>query len=89
MASLFNETQAAGMNELLSGFWDAWQALADNPSGSGERQALLTKAQNLADAFSSRADQLVQSRGAITQQIAPTIQEINNYADQVAQLNQE
>ncbi|MBI4642428.1 MAG: hypothetical protein HY743_01535, partial [Deltaproteobacteria bacterium] len=46
-------------------------------------------AQNLADAFSSRADQLVQSRGAITQQIAPTIQEINNYADQVAQLNQE
>lgn len=89
VASLFNETQATGMTELFSGFWDAWQALADNPSGSGERQALLTQAQNLADALSSRADQLVQTRTAITQQIGPTIEEINNYAAQVGQLNRE
>ena len=89
VASLFNETQATGMTELFTAFWDAWHALADNPSGAGERQALLTQAQNLADAFSSRADQLVQSRTAITQQIGPTIEQINNLAAQVAQLNGE
>jgi len=89
VGSLFNETQYGSMSEILSGFWDSWNGLADNPSGSGERQTLLTQAQNLADAFSSRADQLVQMRTAITQQIGPTIEKINDYAAQIAKLNQE
>lgn len=88
VATLFNETQSGGLSDLISGFWDAWNALADNPSGSGERQSLLTQAQNLADAFSSRADQLVQTRTAITQRISPTIEKINDYATQIAELNQ-
>lgn len=89
VASLFNETQSFGLSEIFSGFWDAWHALADNPSGWGERQTLLTQAQNLADGLSFRADQLVQARTAITQQIGPIIQQINNYAAQVGRLNQE
>ncbi len=89
VASLFNETQDDGLSSIISGFFNAWQTLSDNPSGSGERQSLLTQAQNLADAFSSRADQLVQTRTAITQQIGPTLTEINNYSSQIAQLNQE
>jgi flagellar hook-associated protein 1 FlgK len=89
VASLFNETQSGGLSDLISGFWDAWNALADNPSGSGERQSLLTQAQNLADAFSSRADQLVQIRTSITQRLNPTIEKINDYSSQIAELNQE
>jgi flagellar hook-associated protein 1 FlgK len=89
VASLFNETQATGMTDLFSGFWDAWHDLADNPSGSGERQSLITLAENLGDAFASRADQLVQSRNAITQQLGPTIQKINNLSAEIAQLNGE
>lgn len=89
VASLFNETQDDGLGSIISGFFNAWQTLSNNPSGSGERQSLLTQAQNLADALSSRADQLVQTRTAITQQIAPTIVQINNYSSQIAQLNQE
>ncbi|MEW6659320.1 MAG: flagellar hook-associated protein FlgK [Thermodesulfobacteriota bacterium] len=89
VASLFNETQDGGISQLLSGFWDAWNDLADNPSGAGERQSLLSQAQNLADAFNFRADQLVQMRTSITQEIGPTIQKINDYADQIAELNRE
>ncbi|MHB8066771.1 MAG: flagellar hook-associated protein FlgK [Desulfobaccales bacterium] len=89
VASLFNETQDNGMSPLISKFWDSWNALADNPSGAGERQSLLTNAQNLADAFSSRADQLVVERTSVTQQINPTLTEINNYTSQIAQLNRE
>jgi flagellar hook-associated protein 1 FlgK len=88
VASLFNETDTGGLSELITGFWDAWSALSDNPSGSGERQALLTQAENLADAFSFRANQLVKTRTAITQQIDPTINKINSYAAQIAELNQ-
>lgn len=90
VASLFNETDAdSGMSKLISNFWDSWNALADSPSGAGERQSLLTNAQNLADAFSSRADQLVVERNSIAQRIPPTITEINNYSSQIAQLNLE
>ncbi len=90
VASLFNETDSnSGMNTLISGFWDSWNALADSPSGAGQRQSLLTNAQNLADAFSSRADQLVVLRNSVSQQIPPTITEINNYTSQIAHLNLE
>ncbi len=89
VASLFNETDDSGMSTLISNFWESWHALADNPSGAGERQSLLTNAQNLADAFSSRADQLVVQRNSITQQINPTLTEINNYTSEIAQLNLE
>lgn len=89
VASLFNETLDGGISQLLSGFWDAVQDLSDNPSGSGERQTLLGQAQTLADAFNFRADQLVQLRNDITQQIGPTIEEINTHAARIAELNGE
>ncbi len=89
VAGLFNETQSGGLNELLSKFWDAWNDLANNPSGSGERQALLNQAQNLADALNYRADQLVQARNSLIQRISPTVEEINSLASRIADLNLE
>ncbi|RJR33150.1 MAG: flagellar hook-associated protein FlgK [Deltaproteobacteria bacterium] len=89
VASLFNETQDGGLSQLLAEFWDAWNDLADNPTGAGERQTLLGQAQTLADAFSFRADQLVQARIDITQRIGPIIEEINAHAARIAQLNGE
>ena len=38
VASLFNETRDGGLSQLLSEFLDAWSDLANNPTGSGERQ---------------------------------------------------
>jgi flagellar hook-associated protein 1 FlgK len=63
--------------------------VADNPTGAGERQTLLGQAQTLADAFSFRADQLVQARNDITQRLGPVIEEINAHAARIAQLNGE
>jgi len=62
VATFFNETQDGGLNELLSQFFAAWHDLADNPTGAGERQALLYQSLSLCDAFNSRANQLVQER---------------------------
>ena len=89
VAGIFNETQDGGLNELLSKFWDAWQDLADNPSGAGERQSLLTQAENLTDAISFRANQLVTFRTSVTQRLGPTIDEINSHAARIAELNRE
>jgi len=89
VTAFFNETQANGINDLLSQFWAAWHDLADNPTGTGERQALLSQALTLSDAFNSRADQLVQERMMILQEIDPILEEINNHAAHIAQLTQE
>lgn len=89
IASLFNETQTGGLTEQLSAFFAAWHDLADHPAGLAERQALLQEAQSLTEAFRYRADQLAQSRTALTQEIAPVLREINAHARRIAELNQE
>ncbi|MBM4283748.1 MAG: flagellar hook-associated protein FlgK [Deltaproteobacteria bacterium] len=89
LASLFNETQNQGMNDILSSFWGAWGDLADNPAGSGERQALLQQAVNLCQAFNLRADQLSRERLALTQQIRPVLTQINDLSARIAGLTQE
>ena len=89
VAAYFNETQDGGINDIMSQFFSAWQDLSDNPSGAGERQALVSRAQNLTDAFNSRADQLVQQRLNLLQQIGPTVSDINKHSANIAQLTQE
>jgi flagellar hook-associated protein 1 FlgK len=89
VATYFNETQDGNINDLLSQFFAAWHDLADNPSGAGERQALVNQGLNLTDAFNSRADQLVQERLSLLQQIGPTINEINNHSANIAKLTRE
>ena len=89
VAAFFNETQSGGINDLLSQFFASWHDLADNPAGAGERQALLQKALTLCDAFNSRANQLVQERQSLLQQIGPTLEEINEHTAAIAQLTRE
>ena len=89
VAAFFNETQSGGINDLLSQFFASWHDLADNPAGAGERQALLQKALTLCDAFNSRANQLVQERQSLLQQVGPTIEEINEHTAAIAQLTRE
>jgi len=89
VAAFFNETQAGGVNELLSQFFASWHDLADNPAGPGERQALLQQGLTLCDAFNSRANQLVQERQFLLQQVKPVIEEINEHTAAIAQLTRE
>jgi flagellar hook-associated protein 1 FlgK len=89
VATYFNESQGGGINDLLSQFFAAWHDLADNPTGAGERQTLVNQGLNLAEAFNSRADQLVQERLSLLQQIGPTIEEINAHSTHIAQLTRQ
>jgi flagellar hook-associated protein 1 FlgK len=89
VATFFNETQDGGLNDLLSQFFAAWHDLANNPTGAGERQTLLSRGLNLAEAVNSRADQLVQERLSLLQQVGPTIDEINSHSARIAELTRE
>jgi flagellar hook-associated protein 1 len=89
VASLFNETNEAALNDRLSAFWAAWHDLADNPAGLGERQALLQKALGLCEILNFQADRLVHERISLVQQLGPLLNQINAHAAQIAELNRE
>ena len=48
---IFNETTDGGISSALSGFWAAWQDLANNPGGAAERQSLLARSEILTANF--------------------------------------
>lgn len=89
VASFFNETNEAALNDRLSEFWASWHDLADNPAGSAERQALLQNALSLCDILNFQADRLVQERTSLVQQLGPLVDEINGHAARIARLNRD
>jgi flagellar hook-associated protein 1 len=83
----FNELTQDGLGSAISNFFGAWQDLSTNPSGTTERQVVLSQAQTLVDNFKSISTTL---NNAITTQNAalPTLtDEINNKLTNIAALN--
>jgi len=89
IAEYFNETEDNNINDLLSQFWNSWQDLADNPTGSAERQSVLQNGQLIAESFNSRANELMQQRMDLVNSIRTDIDSINKLTAQIADLNNE
>ncbi len=86
--TVFNESTGNGLNEVMSDFWNAWQDLANDPSGHAERTVLAEISENLATTFNDMASDLVEIRQDIDANIETTVDEINQIAEQIADLNE-
>jgi flagellar hook-associated protein 1 FlgK len=53
---LFNATSESGLSGAMDEYWNAWQAVADNPSGSAERVNLISRAETMARDFNNRSN---------------------------------
>ena len=84
---MFDETTGFGLNAALSDFWNAWQDLANKPSGHVERVSLLAKSQTLAETFNQVAGDVKQAQEDIDLNIKGLISEINPISQQIAELN--
>lgn len=84
---VFNDADGAGLSQAMSDFWNAWQDLANNPSGYPERSALLSKGDTLARAFNTMAGNLVQIQQDYDANIRGTVEQINMLSGQIADLN--
>jgi flagellar hook-associated protein 1 FlgK len=85
---IFNETYGSGLNEAMSEFWNAWQALTNNPAGSAERQVLVTRGQILTSTFNKLDSDLTHSQQELDLAIAATVTDVNRLSAQLADLNQ-
>ncbi len=77
----------AGLSAPLSGFFDAANALAQNPSSTSARQALLGSADTLAVRFRETQAQIDGMDREINQRLRSTVDEINGLTRAVGELN--
>src|SRR5207248_11690658 len=70
-------TTAGGLSTALQNFYGAWSDLANNPSPTATRQALLGKAQSVAASLRGNDDQLNSLNNDINGRITSDVQQIN------------
>lgn len=75
-------------NSLFSKFWNAWEDLANNPQGRGERTSLLGVAEEVVSFLKkSYQDIVTLQKRDIGQGLREVVQELNSLTQEVAQLN--
>jgi len=85
---LFNESSESGLSGAMDEYWNAWQAIADNPSGFAERVNLISLAETIARDFNSRFNELFTIQSDIDANIKGIVDEINIVVDQIAEVNE-
>jgi flagellar hook-associated protein 1 FlgK len=89
--ALFNDLnlEDAGLATSLDQFFEAFQGLANNPSGLAERSIVQAQGQAVVDQFHSLYGQLEDLRRDLNTVLQDDLTEVNRLTKQIAQLNLE
>jgi flagellar hook-associated protein 1 FlgK len=80
-------TTAGGLSTALQTYYSGWSAVADNPTSTAARQALLGDATALAQNLNTTSTQLNQLSSGVNTGITADVQQINSISTQIANLN--
>jgi len=84
---IFASGTGADLNTALSGFWDSWSDLANDPESSYARTIVRDKGQILVNAFNRQHTDLINLQNQIEPEIETMVDEINGYLKQLQGLN--
>jgi flagellar hook-associated protein 1 FlgK len=82
-------TTAAGLSTSLQNYYNAWSTVADNPTSSASREALLGAANSLAANLNTTSGQLNSLNTDVNNRIVADVQQINSIGSSIATLNQQ
>jgi flagellar hook-associated protein 1 len=85
---VFNDSSDASLSSTMASFWNNWQSLVNNPSGSTERSVLVNSADNLAQAFNNMSSQLSDIQKGIDKSVVDNVSQVNQLVKKIADLNQ-
>ena len=85
---VFDESGGYGLNQVMSEFWNSWQDLTNNPSGSIERTVIVAKSEMLTATLSQKYEDLQQIQRDIDSNIEGAVGEINRLSENLVDLNQ-
>ncbi|WP_432380143.1 flagellar hook-associated protein FlgK [Duganella sp. P38] len=77
----------AGLSPALQDFFSGVQDATASPASSAARQSLLSNAESLASRFHAMNARLVEISSGVNSQINSSVNEINAYARQIAEIN--
>lgn len=80
-------TTAGGLTTALQNYYNAWSTVANDPTSTSARQALIGDAQSVASSFNSTNTQLQNLQTGINQGITSDVTQINSLTSSIATLN--
>ena len=80
-------TTAGGLTTALQTYYSGWSDVANDPTSTAARQALLGDAQSLAASFQSSSTQLNTLNADVNTRITADVQQINSLGQSIATLN--
>ncbi|MCP4727821.1 MAG: flagellar hook-associated protein FlgK, partial [bacterium] len=89
LEGFFDASSATSINNILTGFWNSWHDLSNNPTGSSERVAVLESGKKLASSFESTVINMDGLTDDITLDISAAVNKVNSLTSQIATLNKE
>ncbi len=89
MESIFNENSSRSLSSQFSDFWNAWQDLANNPTGNSERSLLVENGELLAQSFRDLSNDLERLNQEINNTIDAGLGEVNRISSRIADLNKQ
>lgn len=78
----------SGLSPAMDQFFAALQDVSANPTNTASRQALLSSGESLVARFNALDDRLSEVRSGVEADLRATVEQINSYAREVADLNQ-
>lgn len=89
LEGIFNENSQTSISNLMSGFWNLWQDITNNPSGSSERTALYEYSVQLSEQLNLLDTEMNQFEIDLTNAISAGIGKINQITGEIAEINQQ
>lgn len=80
-------TSGSSLDSDLTAFFDAWSDLAQDPTSSTARSAVLRQATSLATSFNDMATRLQDVRSQADDDVRKTVTDVNDLVGQIASLN--
>ena len=80
-------TTVGGLSTALQGFYSAFSGVANNPTSTASRQALIGQAQRVAGSFQGASGQLTALNNDVNSRITTDVTQINSIAQAISALN--
>lgn len=89
LEGIFSENSGTSISSMLSDYWNLWNDISNNPSGSSERIALYEHSVLMSNQFKSLGPDLNQIQTDITNAISVGVERINQLTSEISQINVE
>jgi flagellar hook-associated protein 1 FlgK len=84
---IFGEPADAGMSASLDQFWSAFSDLSASPGSLSAKAVVQQRGKQVAQLFNDYDTQLTQTRNQSMSRLGATVDQVNQFAEQVAELN--